>query len=125
MERSGRASKSSRIAAWLCAAVVVSVVGLRSAPVEGGARVCTATLNPDSVLAGSESTSVAYSLSESIGIVTSVTPPEDSGLRVSVLDAQASMLTLEATRSRVGTYTLRFTGDPDRTCSGDVRVIGM
>jgi hypothetical protein len=113
-------------AAGMFSAVTVLAFGLfSSSPAAADVDACVATLTPDSVMAGAPSANLSYSLSETIGTVKSVVPPEDSGLKVSTFDADASTLTLDATNAKAGTYTLQFTGDPEKTCAGDVRVTGM
>jgi hypothetical protein len=91
-------------------------------PASADTRPCTATLNPDTISAGTSTVEVGYTLSEEIGKVTAVAAPEDSGVRVSSFDPDASSLSVNATDAKAGDWTLSFAGDPEKSCSGTLTV---
>jgi hypothetical protein len=84
---------------------------------------CTATFQPDSVHIRQEPMTIVYELSEDVGQVTSVMPPEDSGLEVLSYSVEDRTLDLDTGGALEGAWTLRFVGDAELTCAGTLNVL--
>jgi len=86
---------------------------------------CTATFEPDTVLRGAQSVSVKYALSEQIGVISQVTPDEESGIQVSNVDSTRSTITLSTVSAVPGDWQLVFLGENEKSCEGILGVAGM
>jgi hypothetical protein len=88
-------------------------------------RQCNATLDPDTVPIQMDSITVGYSVPDSIGTITTVTPDEDSGIVTGSIDAAAHTVAVGTSTATAGDWALTFTGDSSRTCIGRLTVVGI
>src|SRR5690606_30960690 len=58
-------------------------------------RQCTAILDPDTVAVQTEPVIVGYAVPDSIGLITAVTPAEDSGIVSGRIDAEAQTVEIQ------------------------------
>ena len=86
---------------------------------------CNATLDPDTVPIQMDSITVAYTVPDSIGAITAVTPPEDSGIVTGGIDAAKHTVAVGTASATAGDWSLTFMGDSSRTCVGTLTVIGI
>jgi hypothetical protein len=88
-------------------------------------RQCMATLDPDTVPIQTDSTIVSFTVPDSIGAITAVTPAEDSGIVTGGIDAAAHTVAVGTATATAGDWTLTFAGDSSRTCAGTLTVVGI
>jgi len=108
--------------AALAAALAADRHAQAAGPVDR-APTCTTMFQPDSIAIRQEPVTIGYSLSDDIGRIQAVMPPEDSGIRVNTFSVQDQTLELETGRAVEGAWTLNFIGDGDLTCSGMLNVL--
>lgn len=71
---------------------------------------CSATLDPDTIMADPEPVIVTYGFSEDIGRLQNVKSPEDSRLIVTSFDTEKKNFTLDASSVIPGDWLLTFEG---------------
>jgi len=122
-------SIAARIGRPLAVVVPLVVVALAAlprtrlppaSPVE--ATRCTATLTPDTVSVQQEPITLSWMVPDSLGAIGSVTAPEDSGLRIGIVNPDSRTVGLDTSGALEGEWTLDFFGREQRTCSGSLTV---
>lgn len=118
-------SRTGSLAVLAIATAGAILVATAATPGTGAAtpEPCTAAIQPDSVKIRQEPMTVTYALSEDIGPLVSVTPPEDSGLEVLAFHDEDKALELDTGGALEGAWTLRFVGDAELTCTGTLTVL--
>lgn len=84
---------------------------------------CEAVLQPDSVRISPEPVQIGFTVPDSIGIVTLVSPDEGSGITVVNVDNEARAVTLNTQSAIEGAWAISFRGDSARTCIGNLNVM--
>jgi hypothetical protein len=83
---------------------------------------CTATLTPDTVSVQQEPITLSYMVPDSIGPIGTVTAPEDSGLRIGIVNSDAQTVGLDTSGALEGEWTLTFLGQEQAACAGTLSV---
>jgi hypothetical protein len=83
---------------------------------------CTASIDPDTVSVLQEPITLHYMVPDSVGAISAVTAPEDSGLRIGTVNPDSRTVGLDTSGAIEGEWTLSFTGTEQRTCSGTLSV---
>lgn len=107
--------------AVLCTVAAVSGFGATGTS-DPGRLQCIAGLDPDTVPVQTEPIVVTYAVPDSLGIITAVTPAEDSGIAVGRIDAGAQTVELRTATASNGDWGITLVGDESRTCVGTLTV---
>lgn len=92
----------------------------RGDAVRSGQEVCT--LTPDSVAISEQPVTVSYTAPDTLGMITSVTAPEDSGIRVTSVDNQAKTISLNTSSAAEGDWQLTLQAAEQRSCTANLKV---
>lgn len=88
-------------------------------------RQCTAILDPDTVAVQTEPVIVGYAVPDSIGLITAVTPAEDSGIVSGRIDAEAQTVAIQTSTASQGDWAITFLDDAGHTCIGTLTVASI
>lgn len=86
---------------------------------------CTASFDPDTVPVQTEPITVGYAVPDSIGIVSAITPAEDSGIVAGRIDAGAQTVELRTATASAGDWAITLLGEDGRTCLGTLTVASV
>lgn len=76
--------------AGIIGAILIGIVLVTSGPGGAATPPCEVSFEPPSILAGSESVTVFFRLSESIGDELTASAPDESGLQITAIDQDLS-----------------------------------
>jgi hypothetical protein len=122
-------SKAGTIITPLAVLVPVLVVALASlprnhepAPLPVDREQCTATLDPDSVVIQQEPITIAFAVPDSMGKISNVVAPDDSGIRVGNINPDEGTVGINTSGAAEGDWTLDFQNAEQLSCPGVLNV---